>query len=78
MSISRVGLACLFVAGVCCLFVWAIGLSAVAPKSIMQPLPHIYRTQSAISEPNVRTADQEQLRRYFLEGRPDGRGRVWP
>jgi hypothetical protein len=78
MSISRVGIGLTFGAASVWLVVWAIGLSAVAPKSVMQPPGHIYRTQSVISEPNSRTADREQLMRYFLQGRPDGRGRLLP
>jgi hypothetical protein len=34
----------------------------------------IYTPQSV----QTRAADQEELRKYFLQGRPDGRGRVSP
>jgi hypothetical protein len=55
-----------------------VGGSRGAPASVTLPRPVIYRTQSALPEPNARAADREQLRRYFLQGRPDGRGRVLP
>jgi hypothetical protein len=69
MSISRAGVALLFVAASVCTFTWAIRGSAVAPSSLTAPRPHVYRTQSA---------DREQLRRYFLEGTAERRGRVLP
>jgi hypothetical protein len=54
--------------------VHSIPEAAVTPASVTAPRPLIYTPQSV----NTRTADQEELRRYFLEGRPDGRRRVLP
>jgi hypothetical protein len=69
MSISRAGVALLFAAASICTFAWAIRGSAIAPSSLTAPRPHIYRAQAA---------DREQLRRYFLEGTAERRGRVLP
>jgi hypothetical protein len=55
---------------------WAVRVGAPASVNLSRPV--IYRTQSAQPELNAGTADREQLRRYFLQGRPDGRGRVLP
>jgi lipase chaperone LimK len=69
MSISRAGVALLFAAASVYSFAWAIRGSAVAPSSRVDLRPHIYKVQAA---------DREQLRRYFLEGTTDRRGRVSP
>jgi hypothetical protein len=76
MSIIGVLVAFIFVASSAGVIVWAVRGGAPAAVTLSRPV--IYRTQSALSEPNPRTADREQLRRYFLQGRPDGRGRVLP
>jgi hypothetical protein len=76
MSIIGVSVAFIFVASSVGVIVWAV--RGGAPASVTLPRPVIYRTQSALPEPNARAADREQLRRYFLQGRPDGRGRVLP
>ena len=69
MSISRAGVALLFAAATVCTFTWAIRGSAIAPSSRIDLRPHVYKTQAA---------DREQLRRYFLEGTAERRGRVLP
>jgi hypothetical protein len=61
-----------------CVMVWAIRESAVAPASVTLPRALINRPQTVLSEPNARTADREELRRYFLQGRSDGLRRVFP
>jgi hypothetical protein len=61
-----------------CVMVWAIRESTVAPASVTLPRPLINRPQFVLSEPNAGTADREELRRYFLQGRPDGLRRVFP
>jgi hypothetical protein len=61
-----------------CIIVHSVRRPAVVPVSVTAPRPLIYTTQSLLSEQNPRTADREQLRRYFLQGRADGRGRVLP
>jgi hypothetical protein len=76
MSIIGVLVASIFVASSVGVIVWAVRGGVPAAVTLSRPV--IYRTQSALSEPNPRTADREQLRRYFLQGRPDGRGRVLP
>jgi hypothetical protein len=78
MSIIGVVAALLVVASSAYIIVYSVRGPALAPASITVPRPLIYTPQSVVSEPNARTADQEQLRRYFLQGRPDGRGRVSP
>jgi hypothetical protein len=78
MSIIAVVIALLFAASSAYVIVSGIRRDVVAPASVSQPRPVIYRTQSVLSEPTARTADREQLRRYFLRGRADGRGPVFP
>jgi hypothetical protein len=78
MSIIAVVIALLLAASSAYVVVSAIRGTVVAPGSVSQPRPVIYRTQSVLSETNARTADREQLRRYFLRGRADGRGPVFP
>jgi hypothetical protein len=75
MSIIGVLVAFILVASSVCVILWAVRGGAPASVNLS---PVIYRTQSAQPELNARTADREQLRRYFLQGRPDGRGRVLP
>jgi hypothetical protein len=76
MSIIAVVIALLFAASSVYVIVSGIRGDVVAPASQRRPV--IYRTQSALSETTARTADREQLRRYFLQGRADGRGPVFP
>jgi hypothetical protein len=76
MSIIGALAAFIFVASSVGVIVWAV--RGGAPASVTLSRPVIYRTQSTLPEANARTADREQLRRYFLQGRPDGRGRVLP
>jgi hypothetical protein len=76
MSIIGVAVALLLVASSAWIIVSSI--RGVAPAAVTPSRPVIYRTQSVFSEPNARTADQEQLRRYFLQGRPDALRRAWP
>jgi hypothetical protein len=78
MSIIAVVIALLLAASSTYVIVSAIRRDVVAPASVTQPRPVIYRTQSVLSETTVRTGDREQLRRYFLQGKADGRGRVFP
>ena len=79
MSIIAVVIALLFAASSAYVVVSAVRGTVVAPASVSQPRrPVIYRTQSGLLEPTARTADREQLRRYFLQGRADGRGPVFP
>jgi hypothetical protein len=78
MSIIAVVIALLFAASSAYVIVSGIRGDVVAPASVTQRRPVIYRTQSALSETTARTADREQLRRYFLRGRADGRGPVFP
>jgi hypothetical protein len=78
MSIIAVVIALLLAASSAYVIVSAIRRDVAAPASVTQSQPVIYRTQSVLSEPTARTADREQLRRYFLQGRADGRGRVFP
>jgi hypothetical protein len=77
MSIIGVVAAILLVALSACIIVYSVRGPKVVPASAL-PRPLIYTPQSAVSEPHARPADREQLRRYFLQGRPDGRGRVLP
>jgi hypothetical protein len=51
--------------------------STAATASVTLPRPLIKQPQSVRSELSART-DQEQLRRYFLQGLPDGPRRVSP
>jgi hypothetical protein len=74
MSIIGVVAALLLVASSACIIVYSVRGAAIAPASVTAPRPLIYTPQSV----NTRTADQEELRRYFLQGRSDGRGRVSP
>jgi hypothetical protein len=76
MSIIGVLVAFILVASSVGVVVWSV--RGGAPASVALSRPVIYTTQSAQPELNARTADREQLRRYFLQGRPDGRGRVLP
>jgi hypothetical protein len=78
MSIIAVVIALLFAASSAYVIVSGIRGDVVAPASVTQRRPVIYRTQSVLSETTARTADREQLRRYFLQGRADGRGPVFP
>jgi hypothetical protein len=64
--------ALLLVASSACIIVYSVREAAVVPASAPRPL--IYTPQSV----QTRAADQEELRKYFLQGRPDGRGRVSP
>jgi hypothetical protein len=81
MSIIGVVIALLLVASGAYVIVSAIPGPAVsstpATASVTLPRPLINRPQSVRSELNART-DQEQLRRYFLQGLPDGPRRVSP
>jgi hypothetical protein len=61
-----------------CVMVWTIRESTVAPASVNPAATSHHRPHFVLSEPNGRTADQEELRRYFLQGRPDGLRRVFP
>jgi hypothetical protein len=54
-----------------CIIVYSVRGDAEVPVSVAAPRPLIYTPQSV----NSRTADQEELRRYFLHGRPDARVR---
>ena len=72
MSIIGAVAALLLVASSACIIVYSVRGAAVVPASASRPL--IYTPQSV----KTRTADQEELRKYFLQGRPDGRGRVLP
>ena len=58
--------------------VWAVRESTVAPASVTLPRPLFNRPKSVLSEPDARTADREELRGYFLQGRPDALRRVFP
>ena len=78
MSIIAVVSALLLAASSAYVILSGIRRDEVAPASVAQPRPVIYRTQSVLSETTARTADREQLRRYFLQGRADGRGPVFP
>jgi hypothetical protein len=78
MSIIAVVIALLLAASSAYVIVSAIRGNVAAPASVTQSRPVIYRTQSVLSETNAWTADREQLRRYFLRGRADGRGPVFP
>jgi hypothetical protein len=78
MWIIAVVIALLLAASSACVVVSAVRGTVVAPASVSRPRPVIYRTQSVLSEATARTADREQLRRYFLQGRADGRGPVFP
>jgi hypothetical protein len=78
MSIIAVVIALLLAASSAYVLVSAIRGDVAAPASVTQSRPVTYRTQSVLSEPTARTADREQLRRYFLQGRTDGRGPVFP
>jgi hypothetical protein len=78
MSIIAVVIALLLAASSAYVVMSAVRGTVVAPASVNQPRPVIYRTQSRLLEPTARTADREQLRRYFLQGRGDGRGPVFP
>ena len=55
-------------------------VSAIRDTEVAPAVPRhfINRAQTVLSEPNARTSDRERLRRYFLEGRPDGLRRVFP
>lgn len=55
-------------------------VSAIRDTEVAPAVPRhlINPAQTVLSEPNTRTSDRERLRRYFLEGRTDGRGRVLP
>jgi hypothetical protein len=72
MSIIGAVATLLLVASSACIIVYSVRGAAVVPASASRPL--IYTPQSV----KTRTADQEELRKYFLQGRPDGRGRVLP
>ena len=78
ISIIAVVIALLLAASSTYVTVSAIRGNVVAPASVTQRRAVIYRTQSVLSEATARTADREQLRRYFLQGRADGRGPVFP
>jgi hypothetical protein len=78
MSIIAVVIALALAASSAYVVVSAIRGTVVAPGSVSQPRPVIYRAQSVLLEPTARTADREQLRRYFLQGGADGRGPVFP
>jgi hypothetical protein len=71
MSIIGVVAALLLVVSSACIIVYSVRGAAVVPASVTAPQPLIYTPQSV----NTHTADQEELRRYFLQGRPDGRVR---
>ena len=78
MSIIGVVIAFLVVTSSAYVIVSAIGGAAVAPAaltSVNQPRALTNRPQFVRSELN---ADRDQLRRYFLQGMPDVRGRVLP
>jgi hypothetical protein len=72
MSIIGAVTALLLVATSACIIVYSVRGAAVVPASAPRPL--IYTPQSV----KTHTTDQEELRGYFLQGRPDGRGRVSP
>ena len=74
MSIIGAVTALLLVATSACIIVYSVRGAAVAPASVTAPRPLIYTPQSV----KTHTTDQEELRSYFLQGRPDGRGRVLP
>ena len=82
MSIIGVVIALLLTAYGAYVIVSAIPEPAVSSTpttaSVTLPRPLINRPHYMLSEPNARTADREQLRRYFLQGRPDGLGQVSP
>jgi hypothetical protein len=78
MSIIAVVIALLFAASSAYVIVSGIRKHVVAPASVIQPRPVIYRTQSVLSETTARTADREQLRRYFLREEPMGAGPYFP
>jgi hypothetical protein len=78
MPIIGVVVALVLVASSAWIIVSSIRGAAVPPAAVIPSGPVIYRPQSVFSEPNARTADQEQLRRYFLQGKPDGLRRVLP
>jgi hypothetical protein len=71
MSIIGAVTALLLVATSACIIVYSVRGATVVPASAPRPL--IYTTQSTKTH-----TDQEELRSYFLQGRPDGRGRVSP
>jgi hypothetical protein len=78
MSIIGVVIAFLLIASSAYVTVSAIGGASVAPAAITavsQPRTLTNRPQFVRSELN---ADRDQLRRYFLQGMPDVRGRVLP
>jgi hypothetical protein len=81
MSIIGVVIAFLLLASGAYVIVSAIPGPAVsstpATASVTLPRPPINRPQSVRSELTART-DQEELRRYFLQGLPDGPRRISP
>jgi hypothetical protein len=81
MSIIGVVIALILLASGAYVIVSAIPGPAVsstpATASVIPARPLISRPQSARYELSART-DQEQLRRYFLQGLPDEPGRVSP
>ena len=46
--------------------------AAVEQPPVTLPKAHIKRDQPLLSETDARAKDREQLRRYFLQERPDG------
>jgi hypothetical protein len=78
MSILRLLVAFLLAASSAYVIVYAVREAAVAPASVRASVTQINRPQPMLSEPNARTADREQLRKYFLQGRSDGLRRVLP
>jgi hypothetical protein len=75
MWIIGVAIALLLVASSAYVVVSAIRGPEVAP-AVTLPRPLINRPQSVRSEPNA--WDRDHLRKYFLQGLPDGRGRALP
>jgi hypothetical protein len=75
MSIIGVAIALLLAVSAAYLTVSAMRGPGIT-QSVTVPRPAVSRPQSVRSESNFR--DQEQLRKYFLQGLPDGRGRVLP
>jgi len=75
MSIIGVAIALLLAVSAAYVIVSAIRGPGIT-HSVNVPRPGISRPQSVRSDSNSR--DQEQLRKYFLQGLPDGRGRALP
>jgi hypothetical protein len=77
MSIIGVVIALLLLASGAYVIVSAIPEPAVSSTPATASVTLVRPLQSVRSELNART-DQEQLRRYFLQGLPDGPRRVSP